>query len=297
MNIRVDRSFRGGATMKQKRVFVAFTMLLAAMSDVTPAAAQEEVFSGPQVGEALVSFETRSTLGEEAGETFDLIKDADGKPVLIIFVHNVTRPSIGLTRTVVEYAQRKWSDKLKMGIVFLSADATDTETWLKRASHAIPQKVPVGVSVDGLEGPGAYGLNRQATLTVLVGNKNKVTGNFALVQPSLTADAPTIGKALVDVMGGGDAPTLAEMAPNRPVAGRGMEGRFRAMLGPVINKKASPEEVKVAADKVEELAAKNQRFRMGVGQRTRRIVESGRLATYGTPEAQMYLKKWAEEYR
>ena len=282
--------------MARKRILAAFTMLLAAVIVVSPAAAQEEVFSGPQVGEALVSFETRKALGEEAGETFDLIKDADGKPVLIIFVHNVTRPSIGLTRTVVEYAQRKWSDKLTMGIVFLTADATDTETWLKRASHAIPKKIPVGISVDGLEGPGAYGLNRQATLTVLVGNENKVTGNFALVQPSMPVDAPKIGKALVDVMGGGDAPTLAQMTPNRP-AGRAMDGRFRAMLGPVINKKASPEEVKAAAEKVEELAAKNERFRMGVGQRTRRIVESGRLATYGTPEAQVYLKKWAEEYR
>ena len=39
-------------------------------------------------------------------------------------------------------------------------------------------------------------------LTVLVAKENKVTANFALVQPSLAVDAPRIGKALVDLVGG-----------------------------------------------------------------------------------------------
>jgi hypothetical protein len=277
-------------------MLTTFLLLLAATVGANEAAAQEEVFSGPQIGERLVPFQTRWASGDKAGQTFDLVADADGKPVLIVFVHNVTRPSIGMTRTVIEYARRKWPDTLTAGIVFLSGDATDTETWLKRASHAIPKNVPVGISVDGLEGPGAYGLNREATLTVLVGKENAVTANFALVQPSLPVDTPKIGKALVEVMGGGDAPTLAQMMGDRQ-RGPMRDERFRAMLGPVVDKSASPEEVKAAAKKVEELAAKNDRFRIGVGQRIRRIIEAGRLTTYGTPEAQVYLKKWAEEYQ
>ncbi len=282
--------------MTQKLFLTGLMPLLFAVVGTVQSFAQEEIFSGPQIGERLVPFETRTPYGDAAGETFDLIKDADGKPVLVVFVHNVTRPSLSLTRTVIEYARDKWPDRLTSGIVFLSDDATETENWLKRARHAIPKNIPVGISVDGLEGPGAYGLNREATLTVLVGNDNAVTANFALVQPSLPVDAPKIGKALVDVMGGGKAPTLAQMSPGR-AGGAMMEQRFRTMLRPVINKRATAAEVEAAAKKVEELAAKNERFRKGIGQRTRRIVESGRLATYGTPEAQAFLKKWAEEYR
>lgn len=292
----VDGSFSEAAAMTQRRILVTVTVLLAVLVAAIEATAQEEVFSGPQVGERLVSFESRWALGDKAGETFDLIKDADGKPVLIVFVHNLTRPSLGLTRTVIQYAHRRWPNDLTAGIVFLSVDATEMETRLKRASHAIPQEVPVGISVDGLEGPGAYGLNHKATLTVLVGKGNTVTANFALVQPSLPVDAPKIGKALVEVMGGGEAPTLAQMNPSGQVAAM-RNDQFGAMLRPVINRTASPEQVEAAAKKVEELAAKNDQFRKGVGDRARRIIAAGRLATYGTPAAQAYLKKWAEQYR
>jgi hypothetical protein len=35
--------------------------------------AEDEVFSGPQVGERLVPFTARGTLGEVAGKEFDLV--------------------------------------------------------------------------------------------------------------------------------------------------------------------------------------------------------------------------------
>ena len=57
---------------------------------------------------------------------------------------------------------------LQAALVFLSADATSTEEWMKRASHALPRGVPVGISTEGAEGPGAYGLNRNVAMTVIV---------------------------------------------------------------------------------------------------------------------------------
>jgi hypothetical protein len=180
-------------------------------------------FSGPQVGEKLAPFTVKGILGDEAGKDLDLIKSADGKPVCLIFVHEVTRPSVGLARAIGLFAASKKSDGLKSGVVFLSADATETENWMKRASGALPRGLPVGISPDGQEGPGAYGLNRKVQMTILVGKENAVTANFALVQPSLQADGPKIAQAIVDVLGGGKGPTAEELqkliGPTRPAAG------------------------------------------------------------------------------
>ena len=55
---------------------------------------------------------------------------------------------------------------------------------------------------EGKEGPGSYGLNRNVTLTILVGKEGKVTANFALVQPSTQADLPKILEEVAKVAGG-----------------------------------------------------------------------------------------------
>ena len=179
----------------------------------TPLLAEDKPaeFSGPQVGEKLTPFTTKVILGGEAGKEIDLIKSAAGKPVLIVFVHEQTRPTVGLARLLGQYAATKKDAGLTSGVVFLPTDATETEAWLSRAKGALPSGVPVGISTDGQEGPGAYGLNRKVQMTILVGKEDKVTANFALVQPSVQADAPKIAQAIVDVLGGGKGPTIEEL--------------------------------------------------------------------------------------
>ena len=179
-----------------------------------PAEKREEtpVFSGPQKGEKLPGF-TLKVAGEEEKEV-DLVKEAAGKPTLLIFVHSVTRPSVGLTRVLGDYAAKRKKDGLHAGAIFLTADATETQAWIKRASGALPKDVPLGIADGGQEGPGAYGLNRNVAMTILVAKDGKVTANFALVQPSLQADGPKILKEIVDVLGGGKVPSIEElMAP------------------------------------------------------------------------------------
>jgi hypothetical protein len=265
-------------------------------------AADEEVFSGPQVGEPLTPFLARGVLGENANKEFDLVKQADGKPIVIFFVHDVTRPSIGLTRGIMSYASKRAKDGLTSGVVFLSGDVTETESWMKRAPHALPKNVPAGISDDGREGPGAYGLNRNVTLTVVVGNENKVTANFALVQPSAQADGPKIAKAIVDVLGGGPVPSLAqlELVRRRPDAknarGRMQDPKMESLLRAVIQKTATDEQVKVAAAAVEAYAKKNEAARKRIGEIATNIINAGKLENYGTPAAQQVLTKWAKEF-
>lgn len=191
-------------------LFFALLLLTASLAAEEKPAEKATEFSGPQPGEKLTPFTIRTLLGDAAGEELDLVKQADGKPVVLFFVHEVNRPSIGLARTILTFAAKYKADGLHAGLVFLSADATMTEEFVKRAAHALPEGVPVGVSTDGAEGPGAYGLNRKVTVTVLVAKDNKVTANFALVQPSLQADGPKIAEAIATA-GGFKAPTLEEL--------------------------------------------------------------------------------------
>ena len=168
-------------------------------------------FSGPQVGERAVPFVAKGALGDAAGKEFDLVKEAAGRPLVIFFLQEVNRPSVGLARLVLNYAASRKADGLAAGLVLVSADATASAEWIKRAAAALPGGVPVGISVDGAEGPGAYGLNRKVQVTVLVVKEGKVAANFALVQPSIEADAPKIAAAIVAAVGSGKAPTVEEM--------------------------------------------------------------------------------------
>jgi len=199
-----------------------FALIVALVAAPLLAEDKPAEFSGPQAGEKLTPFATKVILGDEAGKEIDLAKAAAGKPVLIVFVHERNRPTVGLARLLGLYAATKKEAGLTSGVVFLVADATEAETWMNRASGALPGGVPVGISTDGQEGPGAYGLNRKVQMTILVGKEGKVTANFALVQPSVQADAPKIAQAVVDVLGGGKGPTIEELqklgGPMRPAA-------------------------------------------------------------------------------
>jgi len=197
-------------------------LTISALAQEKPADEAKE-FSGPQKGEAITGFNIRGVLGDKAGEEYDLVKQTKGQPLVLMFVHEVNRPSVGIARVVMNYAASVKKDALHAGLVFLTADATETEDWTKRASGALPQGVPIGISTDGIEGPGAYGLNRKVTVTVLVAKDDKVTANFALIQPSVAVDAPKIIEAIANAAGI-KAPTAEEVqkliAPMRPARGQ-----------------------------------------------------------------------------
>jgi hypothetical protein len=258
----------------------------------------EAVFSGPQVGEKLPSFRVRGVLGNIGGKEVDFVTMAGGKPIVLVFVHDVNRPSIGMTRILTDYTVGRAKDGLTTGVVLLDDDATEAENTLKRISHALTPGAPTGVSLDGREGPGSLGLNRNVTLTILVAKEGKVTANFALVQPSVQADLPKILKAIVGVVGG-TAPKIEELAGMREMrrpAANEPDPRLRGLIRPVIQRDATPEAVDKAAAAVEEYIKKNETARGDVGRIANTIVESGKLSNYGTERAQEYLRKWAKEY-
>jgi hypothetical protein len=286
------------------RVIVFPSILLAVAFVSIPAGAEtpsepEPVFSGPQIGETLPPLPVRGVFDKEAGKELDFVSAANGKPIVLVFVHQLDRPTVGMARALTTYTLERAKDGLTTGIVWLDSDPTEAENTLKRIRHALPRGVPIGISMDGKEGPGSYGLNRNVALTILVGNEGKVTANFALVQPSIQADLPKVFDEIVRIIGG-KAPDVAQFAGPRE-AMRGMargepDPRLRRLIRPVIQLDATEEEVDKAAEALEAFLADNELAQKDVGRISNTIVGSGKLSNYGTPRAQEYLRKWAERY-
>lgn len=288
--------------MLRRQAVLAFLILSA-----TSGIADDAVFSGPQVGEKLPSFEATGVFGDLTGKTFDAVKNAGDKPVALIFVHARTRPAFGLTNLVMKYAATRSKAGLTGCVVFLTDDATSTERWMNQVEKHFPKGVTYGISPDGLEGPGALGLNRNVTLTILVGQAGKVVANFALVQPSVQADGPKILKAIAEVSGDEKVPSIEDLSGPRyrgrkaretapKATERKNDPKLTSLLRAVINRQASVEDVNSAATEVEEYVEKNESARRDLARITHTVVNSGRLTSYGTEAAQKKLKEWAKKF-
>ena len=265
-------------------------------------AEENPVFSGPQATEKLPALPLKGIIGLDAGEEFDFLKKAGDKPFLLIFFHQRTRPAFAVARTLMTYAAQRKSDGLASAVVFLSADATETEKWMNVVQKHFNKEVAWTISPDGQEGPGAYGLNRNVTLTVLVGKNGKVSENFALIQPSVQADGPRVLKAIVAAIGSGEVPDLKDLAGPQyrgrasDAPARMNDPKLTGLLRSVINKQATEEDVAAAAKKLEAYVKENAAARKELGRIANTVANSDRLANYGIPAAQEQLKKWAKEY-
>lgn len=278
-------------------VVVAIGCLLIALArSAADVNAQDAVFSGPQVGEPLPRFSVRAVF-DDAGKELDFVHSANGRPIVLVFVHDVNRQSISMTRILTQYTIGRADSGLITGVVFLNSDVTEAENALKRIRHALAPGVPTGISIDGAEGPGNYGLNRKVMLTILVGRGGQVAANHALIQPSLQVDLPKVLQSIVAVAGG-PLPQLSDLAGMPEMRGQQPDGRstveMRPLLAPLIRRDATPEEVDRAAKICEEAADRDVAVRQELGRIAKTIVDAGKLSNYGTPRAQEYLSKWAK---
>ncbi|MEM9586986.1 MAG: hypothetical protein AAGA03_06860 [Planctomycetota bacterium] len=202
----------------------AFATLISAAASTH--AADRPVFSGPQVGEPVPGFEIVSVNGRSDSEgsdsdskSFDPVAEAGKKPLVLMFIHQVSRPGFGLVRSLSRYTTSLSEKGVHSAIIHLTDDPPEKLDWAKNVMRYFPKEQPVGVFAGGVEGPGNYGLNRNVMLTLLVAKDAKVTGNFAITQPQLNVDGPKIIQAIADAAGDSDPPTVEQLQGN---AGRMM---------------------------------------------------------------------------
>jgi hypothetical protein len=204
---------------------LAAFLLLGALATNTPAA--DKVFSGPQPGEKTTSFKSLELLGNNVGKERDVITEHKGTPTVLVFVHGLERSMTPLMTVVDEYGKER-ATKLKTEFVFLSADRLASQQRLPLVAQSLKLVAPISLSVDGAEGPGNYGLNKECLLTIVVAKENKVAANFALVQPGI-ADAPQVLAALAKVIGDENPPTAEALREKRGMGNAEMAKRGEAM--------------------------------------------------------------------
>jgi hypothetical protein len=201
--------------MKHRILLAGSLLLLMA----TRAVAQEKVFSGPQVGEKVTPFKVLQVVVPNAGKEKDFLTEFKGAPTVLVFIHALERSPLPLIRVIDQYTAEK-KDAIRTLYIFLSEDRVGSEQRLPLVQQSIRLQSPLTLSVDGIEGPGNYGLNKKCLLTILVAKDNRVTANFALVQPGI-ADAPKVLAEIGKVIGDTMPPTAAELEARRG----GPEGR------------------------------------------------------------------------
>jgi hypothetical protein len=247
----------------------------------------KSIYSGPQPGEKLPPLKLRIVIGEKAGEMIDIVSAAPGQPTFLVFMNEWNEQVAELMRVVTLYAEQRGNPQLVSAVVWLTSDPNDLIPRLERARPNMPRNTPVGCSLDGPEGPGTYGLNRHVQMTILVADRNVVTANFALVQPSVNGDAVDVLRALVQVIGG-QPPTLAEvlMARERQIVTTWIEL--------MVDKSASDERVEQLATLLESFVKSRPDAKRTLGLRSSEIVKGVRFNDH--VKAIGYLQKWASDY-
>ena len=160
------------------------------------------LFSGPQPGEKLPPLMAKGINGDVKDKTYDVIAKADGQ-LLVLFLQDESglglRGLVGISGLLAQIAEKS-EQAMYINVVFLD-DAPDTiENQISRLVPHIPNEVLLGVSQEGREGPGSYGLNRNVAQTVIIAKDGKVLHNFAFAQPMLHPNPYLLG-AVGDAIG------------------------------------------------------------------------------------------------
>lgn len=270
----------------------------------TPEKPQEQVFSGPQKGEELAPLPVVGVYDELDGKELDFVANAGEKPLFLIFAHKLTRPSMALARVLTRYAadlpkDEEGRERLATCLVWLQDDRSAAREYLQKARKSLALPVPVGISVDGGEGPGSYGLNRNVILTVLVAKEGKVTANFALVQPG-DRDAVPILTEVARVLGE-QPPTEEDLEQYR--SARGMRGpmakpdaKLREEVTLLQGAALNPEQVEQIAKRIDAYVGTDAAKRRELGTLARAIAGRPDFETTGTAPARERIRGWAKEH-
>ena len=152
------------------------------------------LFSGPQPGEKIPPFKVTGLAGGFDGKQIDPISLAGGKPQVLIFMDENRvglRGLFGLARIVSQIKDK--SDKgLHFSAILLGDDPAKLSQFGKRFGSRLSGLV-MAASQDGRDGPGALGLNRTVSMTVVVAKDGKVTHNFVFPQSMLYPDPHVLG--------------------------------------------------------------------------------------------------------
>ncbi|MEM9645370.1 MAG: hypothetical protein AAF989_10275, partial [Planctomycetota bacterium] len=198
------------------------------------------LFSGPQAGERLPAFQAIGVHGKRKETNFDPTEDIQDEPHVLIFMDDGgvgVRGLFGFIRAL-ETIRDNTDKDLRLTTIFLGDDSSALSGFVNRFSARLSESATVGISIDGRDGPGNYGLNRNVAMTVLVAKDGKVTHNFPMTQAMLYPDPHVLG-AVAEVLGE-DRESMASWFRKQATtqqARPGMRREDSSMKNPAMEKK------------------------------------------------------------
>ncbi len=143
-------------------------------------AAEESLTSGPAKDTPLGKLSCYAHSGPHAGKEFDVAETVGSAPAAILFIHDLSRNTAPVIRELDRLGEEHGLLGFKSYSVMLNNDRTEGENMLKRVNGSLKLHQPIVLSLDGLDGPGDYALNRRCTLTLILAKKGKIHDSIAL---------------------------------------------------------------------------------------------------------------------
>ena len=162
--------------MKSK-IFPSLALALGLMAQNGQAA---DIVSGPPTGSLLAPVNSYALHGPHKGREFDAAKSLGQGPGALLFIHELSRNIIPVLRGLDDLTSEYSVLGFHSHTLLLHDDRTSAENRLKAINGSLKLAHPIILSLDGLEGPGDYALNRRAALTIVLAKGGQVVRSVAL---------------------------------------------------------------------------------------------------------------------
>ncbi len=145
-------------------------------------AAFADVTSGPEVGKAVEGFPVEAVVGESAGQTVDPVAARGTKTTVYALVS-----SDKWSRPCARFLKKLDGEigsvtDAKVVAVWLTADVRAAKDYLPKAQQSLSfTKTDLTVFPGDAAGPGTWGVNTDADVTVVVVKDGKATATFGFV--------------------------------------------------------------------------------------------------------------------
>ena len=174
--------------------------LLLLLLPVVTVAQEEALISGPAAGSKAGVVSCYALTGPLAGQEFDAMEKIGSAPGALLFIHDLSRNTAPVIRQFDALGEEHRLLGFQWHSIMLNDDRTAGEAMLKRVNGSLRLNNPLVISLDGLEGPGDYALNRKCTLTLVLLKDGKVTESIALKDTGMN-DFPKLKQWVESVAG------------------------------------------------------------------------------------------------
>lgn len=184
------------------RKSIALTLLVTAAIVLfgSPATGWADKISGPLAGMAVPAIHVYVIEGEGAGQQnrAELVSKRANQPTIYFFVPSEkwSRPTARLLREL-DGKVTVAGPEAKVAFVWLTDDLSEGKAYLPRAQQSLKLENSLWTVYDGDQfGPGEWGINIDADVTIVIAREGKVVHSIGYLSPNATLTEEVIGRLM-----------------------------------------------------------------------------------------------------